>query len=375
VELEELQQVWNNLGQTDPLWAVLTDARYKDGGWDPDELFARGITEVDDLMQMARDRGLTFGTEAALDFGCGVGRLSQSLARYFDSVVGVDIAPSMIAEAESRNKQGERCRFVLNDRSDLSRFADSSFDFVLSLLVLQHMEPRYSRQYIKEFARVLRPGGLAIFQVPSGPEDSARSASRAIALNDNAYRAGLSCSTRRMTMAPGTKATVRVTARNVSAHSWPMRTGPFPLALGNHWLAADGTELRRDDGRAYLERDVASGKAEDLDILVTAPAQPGRYFLEFDLVHEGVTWFEQKGSSSLRVPVRVRVPWSERWQPRQPEANLAPVIEMYMVPTDEVASLVESQGARIASVDARQVPSFTDSTYFVTKGGSGTSPE
>ena len=49
----------------------------------------------------------------------------------------------MIAEAESRNKQGERCRFVLNDRSDLSRFADSSFDFVLSLLVLQHMEPRY----------------------------------------------------------------------------------------------------------------------------------------------------------------------------------------------------------------------------------------
>ena len=102
---------------------------------------------------------------------------------------------------------------------------------------------------------------------------------------------------------------------------------------------------------------------------MTAPAQPGRYFLEFDLVHEGVTWFEQKGSSTLRVPVRVRVPLSQRWQPRQPEANLAPVIEMYMVPTAEVASLVESEGARIASVDARQVPSFTDSTYFVTKGG------
>jgi SAM-dependent methyltransferase len=46
-------------------------------------------------------------------------------------------------------------------------FADCSMDFVCTNIVLQHMEPRYARAYLKEFLRVLAPGGLVIFQLPS----------------------------------------------------------------------------------------------------------------------------------------------------------------------------------------------------------------
>jgi SAM-dependent methyltransferase len=56
---------------------------------------------------------------------------------------------------------------VLNERDDLSLFDDQSFDFVLSVIVLQHMPPELAKKYIAEFVRVLRSGGLAYFQIPS----------------------------------------------------------------------------------------------------------------------------------------------------------------------------------------------------------------
>jgi ubiquinone/menaquinone biosynthesis C-methylase UbiE len=102
---------------------------------------------------------------AAFDFGCGVGRLSQALAEHFDSVTGVDIAPSMIAEARARNRHGDKVTYVLNERADLSSFDDESFDFIYTEITLMHMEPRYSMAYIAEFFRISRPGGLVTFHV------------------------------------------------------------------------------------------------------------------------------------------------------------------------------------------------------------------
>jgi SAM-dependent methyltransferase len=108
----------------------------------------------------------------ALDFGCGVGRLTQALAPHFVRVYGVDIAPSMIEQAEILNRHGENCRYLLNQSSDLSLFPDAMFDFIYSQIVLQHMAPRYALKYVAEFLRVLRPGGVAVFQLPVAPANS-----------------------------------------------------------------------------------------------------------------------------------------------------------------------------------------------------------
>jgi ubiquinone/menaquinone biosynthesis C-methylase UbiE len=59
-------------------------------------------------------------------------------------------------------------RFVLNDRSDLILFPDQDFDLVFSTLVLQHMPPACALQYIREFIRVVQPGGVVAFSAPSG---------------------------------------------------------------------------------------------------------------------------------------------------------------------------------------------------------------
>jgi SAM-dependent methyltransferase len=164
MRLKDLQKNWDRMGSEDPLWAVATAPQYKGGKWDADAFFESGRRQIEMVLEHAGSLGQS-PRGVAFDFGCGVGRLSQALADHFDSVVGVDIAPSMIAEARKRNQHGDRLEFVLNERPDLSIFADGSFDFLYTEITLQHMEPRYSTAYIAEFFRIVRPGGLVVFQL------------------------------------------------------------------------------------------------------------------------------------------------------------------------------------------------------------------
>lgn len=166
MEIQELRRHWDGMGQEDPLWAILTVPGKAGGRWSPEEFFATGRDQVARVFQELASLGVKVQRGAALDFGCGVGRLSQALADHFDAVHGVDIAASMITLAERHNRFGERCKYHLNEQDSLALFADGTFNFVLTLICLQHMEPRYAQKYLAEFARVLAPGGVLFFQLP-----------------------------------------------------------------------------------------------------------------------------------------------------------------------------------------------------------------
>lgn len=167
MEIQKLKENWNEWGKKDPLWGVLTWSNKKNNQWEPVEFFKTGELEINNVFDYLKLKKVSVNNGKALDFGCGVGRLTQALASEFDQVIGVDIAPSMIDKAKDYNKVGERCRYVLNDTDNLALFEDNVFDFVYSNIVLQHMEPRYSKKYLQEFIRVLKKGGVAIFQIPS----------------------------------------------------------------------------------------------------------------------------------------------------------------------------------------------------------------
>src|SRR3989338_957648 len=99
MKLHETGTNWDILGKEDPLFAVLTFKDKRGGKWNKQEFFETGKKEVKGTLEYVRklNVALTFGK--ALDFGCGVGRLTQALAQYFEEVHGVDIAPSMIETA------------------------------------------------------------------------------------------------------------------------------------------------------------------------------------------------------------------------------------------------------------------------------------
>jgi ubiquinone/menaquinone biosynthesis C-methylase UbiE len=167
MSISKLQKNWNEFGKTDPLWAILTSPEKKGNKWEVDEFFKTGLEEVEAILSSLEQYNINIPKAKALDFGCGVGRLTQALAHYFDEVYGVDIAPSMIELAQKYNKYGNKCKYILNETDNLKMFPENNFNFIYTNLVLQHMKPKYSKRYIKEFLRILLPNGLLIFQIPS----------------------------------------------------------------------------------------------------------------------------------------------------------------------------------------------------------------
>jgi SAM-dependent methyltransferase len=166
MNLQRLQHEWDELARTDPMRAIL--GRPGEGKpWDAAEFFRIGVLEIDEAMQYAGTLGLPRQRGAALDFGCGAGRLTQALAGHFEVVTGIDVSPAMLELAERYNEQGERCRFVCNRSARLERFPDGAFDFIYSAITLQHLRPSLTRGYLREFVRVLAPGGLLLFNLPS----------------------------------------------------------------------------------------------------------------------------------------------------------------------------------------------------------------
>jgi ubiquinone/menaquinone biosynthesis C-methylase UbiE len=167
MRLSELEKNWEELGKHDPYWAILTDNTKKNNKWKIDEFYETGQQGFDIYWNKTKNFGLNIETGYLLDFGCGVGRLTQAACRYFDKVVGVDVSSSMINLAQKNNKFENKCNYIINKKDDLKIFSDNSFDFILSLLTLQHMDPEYSKKYIGEFIRVLKPQGVILFNIPS----------------------------------------------------------------------------------------------------------------------------------------------------------------------------------------------------------------
>lgn len=167
MRLHRTKKHWDEFARSDPFWAVLTDDDKKGNRWQIEEFFATGVRTVDAELQGVRTHCPDLKRGAALDFGCGVGRLTQALARHFDRVTGVDISAEMLTHARRFNQQGDRVTYLHNTADDLRQLADDQFDFVYSIITLQHMEARYARRYIAEFVRVAAPGGVILFQVPA----------------------------------------------------------------------------------------------------------------------------------------------------------------------------------------------------------------
>jgi SAM-dependent methyltransferase len=165
--IEKLHKTWDSLGRDDPLWAILSTPETRGNRWDITAFFQTGEDEVVRLFDRLRGLDISIQRGRALDFGCGVGRVTQAMAGYFDSVDGIDIAPSMIRLADQHNHHGDRCRYHVNTSPDLQLFESNTFDFVYSRIVLMHVPPLLTRRYIAEFSRVLRPGGVSLIHVPS----------------------------------------------------------------------------------------------------------------------------------------------------------------------------------------------------------------
>jgi SAM-dependent methyltransferase len=166
--IQEQKRDWEELGELDPLWAVLSDPQRQYGRWDIDQFFETGAHDVAAIFEIADRLERPQNHDRALDFGCAVGRLTRALAPHFNECWGVDISEQMVCRARELNDQIVNCRFSVNAEPNLRKFPQQHFDFVLSILVLQHLPGEREILFtISELLRVLRRDGLLVFQLPS----------------------------------------------------------------------------------------------------------------------------------------------------------------------------------------------------------------
>lgn len=212
---------WDDMAALDPMWAILGDPALKHNRWPVEEFFASGVRELDDILSRPCVAGCPASFGRALDFGCGVGRVTRALAARFDEAMGFDVSPVMVERARSLSADDPRpARFEVNDRPDLRVVESRSVDLVWSRLVLQHQPSRRAAvRYLDELMRVLAPGGLLVLQIPVAipwrralqPRRRAYSALRRLGVPHSLLFSRLGLNPIRMTAIPAADVVRRVT--------------------------------------------------------------------------------------------------------------------------------------------------------------------
>jgi 2-polyprenyl-3-methyl-5-hydroxy-6-metoxy-1,4-benzoquinol methylase len=145
---------WQQIGDTQPFWGVLTVPEYRNDNLTPESVetfYASGVEHVGWLSALVeRHSGQPLRATRALDFGCGVGRLTHAMSAVSDAVIGLDISEGMLNKARARKTPGVQF---------LSALTDERFDWLHSYIVFQHIPPVRGMAILKDLLGRLIPGG------------------------------------------------------------------------------------------------------------------------------------------------------------------------------------------------------------------------
>lgn len=149
---------WEEIGRSDPYYGVLTDPRFKTINLTDEaraDFFRSGEMDVRQASETLKRRYPDFAPASSLDFGCGVGRLTRALAAMTGDAFGVDVSEAMLAEARRSAPAGAVFGSELPDRT---------FDWIVSIIVFQHIPPARGYPLLKALMDRLAPGGFITLQ-------------------------------------------------------------------------------------------------------------------------------------------------------------------------------------------------------------------
>lgn len=157
------QEMWSEAARRDAFYYSADSRR----NWEEEDFFLSGASDAENFTtDFFEEMNFNPRGKKMLDIGCGLGRMTRAFASMFDEAYGVDFSEEMIEKARDLNMHIRNLTFSVNTGRDLSIYEDNTFDFCFSYFVFQHITSmQILASYIREIARVLKPGGLFKFQV------------------------------------------------------------------------------------------------------------------------------------------------------------------------------------------------------------------
>lgn len=163
---------WESYGKVDPYFGVLSTPEFHHAHLDAavrDRFFETGRRQVAELLKTIEvHTGSDLQPRRALDYGCGVGRLTLPLAECCEHVYGVDVSPSMLREADRNARRMQLSNVEWVPAANLAELG-GRYDLVQSSLVFQHIPVREGERIFATLLRGLRPGGVGVIHVTLRP--------------------------------------------------------------------------------------------------------------------------------------------------------------------------------------------------------------
>jgi SAM-dependent methyltransferase len=142
--IRDTDRDWQHYGASEPFYGVLTHDKFLRENLTDQSLQEFWQSGREDMGRIWGELVHSFGErspEIALDFGCGVGRLTRAMAEIARRAVGVDVSPDMIAEGLSHAPPNVE----LTDK-----LPDGPFDWINSYIVFQHVPPERGYALLEE---------------------------------------------------------------------------------------------------------------------------------------------------------------------------------------------------------------------------------
>ena len=166
----KIKMAWEHMGNEKAHYSVLSSEDYM-----PEKLDAsiEFFWQSGDIEAAQAIRALDLYGASQLDekvcveYGCGVGRVTVNLAKHFNQVHAYDISHNHLEHARARAKVVGASNIEFHECADDFRVALEPCDFFYSVIVLQHNPPPVIMALIRIALTALKPGGLAMFQVPT----------------------------------------------------------------------------------------------------------------------------------------------------------------------------------------------------------------
>lgn len=166
VEQQAMRRDWDSRARRNAFHYVASWRK----DWDLPSFLASGEEDVRNLSDATLVRcGFQSTGRSMIEVGCGAGRMSGSFARRFERVFAFDLSKEMLSLARQFHPEKSTILWLRSNGTDLSCVRAASVDYVFSYLVLQHLpSEQLTVRYIQEMLRVLRPGGIFLFQFNGG---------------------------------------------------------------------------------------------------------------------------------------------------------------------------------------------------------------